>query len=628
MFSLRSIKFCANFCLALICVLSLSAYADQTPVRSAGVVTFTLGKAYINEDNKVVVGTQINQGDVIETLSNGHVHIRFVDDGLVSVRPDSKLSIEQYQYNAQHPDDSIIKFDLEEGVMRSISGQGAKAARDKFRLNTPIAAIGVRGTDFVVKASSNLIQAVVNEGAIVVAPFSNQCDASALGPCANSVELSSAAQQLLELSSLYDTPRLVPLSAAFSSDLVNEQSASLRKSNANESDTQPSEEDLDQDSDQDSLNSENVSESQQDMTDDVTEAAAHENDETTSSELNTDSSDDNVATDPHAEATDFEPETDTAPTEEIDSTTNTSPDSDMTLTEGSDTILASEDIQAVSDPVNSATEDELVKDPVTHSIDAENVDSNTTSANDTPNSTQQPDSEPSYFSDASTSTSSEHTTKTLESLIAEGVSDAEIKNIIAERVADANLTASNTLDTPADGRKLAWGRFSVAGSEIQRDDSVVYGDIMQAARGRLLEPASFISSRDYKHVAALFRSNSELERLDTTLGKVTFDLAASQASLYAKDGRLMPLDVSESFLQVDFTQGRFDTGITVGSEHVSDTSLYAKGRVNPETGEFETTRSNGHLKGATTFEGDEASYIIYKDVDAGVIEGATYWRNK
>ena len=48
----------------------------------------------------------------------------------------------------------------------------AESARDRFRLNTPIAAIGVRGTDFVVSATQNSIMAVVNAGAIVVSPFS------------------------------------------------------------------------------------------------------------------------------------------------------------------------------------------------------------------------------------------------------------------------------------------------------------------------------------------------------------------------------------------------------------------------------------------------------------------------
>ncbi|WP_425642612.1 FecR family protein [Marinomonas gallaica] len=237
---LRSIKFYAN--LGLTCFALIVTQAFGSPTEGAGEVTFALGKAYLNGKDLIKTGQHISEGDVIETLGNGHVHIRFVDNGLVSVRPDSRLSIEHYSYDAEHPNESIIKFNLNEGVMRSISGTGAKAARDKFRLNTPIAAIGVRGTDFVVKASNDLVQAIVNEGAIVVAPFSTDCNASSTGPCSGSIELSSTAKQLLELSSLYDAPRLIPLSAAFAPNLIDqstqvETSDNVEKSNKYSDDT-------------------------------------------------------------------------------------------------------------------------------------------------------------------------------------------------------------------------------------------------------------------------------------------------------------------------------------------------------------------------------------------------------
>ncbi|MCO4787091.1 MAG: FecR domain-containing protein, partial [Marinomonas atlantica] len=228
----QSFKFYANVCLGGLALLSASVHA--APENDAGEVTFLLGKAYINGSTPVAVGSKIGSGDVIQTLGNGHVHIRFVDNGLVSVRPESRLAIEHYEYNTAHPNESVIKFSLDEGVMRSISGEGAKAARDKFRLNTPIAAIGVRGTDFVVKSSNDLLQAVVNEGAIIVAPYSNDCQAASVGPChSNFVELDSDAQQLLEFSSLYSAPRLLPLSAGVPSveiDSSKIQSRPARKS--------------------------------------------------------------------------------------------------------------------------------------------------------------------------------------------------------------------------------------------------------------------------------------------------------------------------------------------------------------------------------------------------------------
>jgi len=189
-----------------------TAYAETG--ATVGEVSLVLGKAYIKTGSKqerVHAGTKVKVSDQIITEANGHVHVRFVDDALVSVRPDSKLEIQRYDFDAANPSDSSIKLNLLEGITRSISGDGAHAARDRFRLNTPIAAIGVRGTDFVVSASEQSVRALVNEGAIVMAPFSLDCLAASFGPCAtNAVELSQDSLQMLAIEGGVALPRLLP----------------------------------------------------------------------------------------------------------------------------------------------------------------------------------------------------------------------------------------------------------------------------------------------------------------------------------------------------------------------------------------------------------------------------------
>ena len=180
-----------------------------------GEVSLVLGKAYLLSEGKprklVETGNQIRASDQILTQTNGHVHIRFVDEALVSVRPDSQLEIISYDYDSEHPEESSIKFNLIEGIARSISGEGAKAARSRYRLNTPIAAIGVRGTDFVVSVTGQSTRALVNQGAITMAPYSAECTASAIGPCAaNAVELTDSALQMLEFEGTARVPRLIP----------------------------------------------------------------------------------------------------------------------------------------------------------------------------------------------------------------------------------------------------------------------------------------------------------------------------------------------------------------------------------------------------------------------------------
>lgn len=189
----------------LVGMLTTPIYAASFSAETVGQVSLVIGQAFLVRKNgermSLRSGDRIGSTDRVETLSNGHVHIRFDDQGFVSVRPQSRLIIEQYHYDADNPERSTVKFHLEQGVVRSISGKAAKSARERYRMNTPIAAIGVRGTDFVVRASTEMVRASVNEGMIVVAPFSDQCSAASLGPCvSNSVELASGTDQLVELN--------------------------------------------------------------------------------------------------------------------------------------------------------------------------------------------------------------------------------------------------------------------------------------------------------------------------------------------------------------------------------------------------------------------------------------------
>jgi hypothetical protein len=175
---------------AAICILLLSLQSPLSAVANEGATsvgesTLVLGQSeLIRADGSreaVLRGGLIYVGDRISTSSGGHVHIKFKDGALLSVRPNSSLLVQQYDYDPLKPEESTVKLNLEEGVARTISGDAAKGARENFRLNTPVAAIGVRGTDFAVGASASSTRAMVNEGTIVIAPFSETCSATGTG---------------------------------------------------------------------------------------------------------------------------------------------------------------------------------------------------------------------------------------------------------------------------------------------------------------------------------------------------------------------------------------------------------------------------------------------------------------
>lgn len=118
----------------------------------------------------LVRGAELAEQDRIVTGKNGMAMLVFTDQGRVAIRPDSELVIRKY---ADDPTGQAtqLQLDLMRGTVRQISGRAAQRQPDRYRLNTPIAAIGVRGTDFLAKASQGSVQTYVHEGAITVQPM-------------------------------------------------------------------------------------------------------------------------------------------------------------------------------------------------------------------------------------------------------------------------------------------------------------------------------------------------------------------------------------------------------------------------------------------------------------------------
>lgn len=207
---------------ALCCMAVFSSCVWAADV--AGSVSFVIGDAsVIGADGKsapVARGDAINTGLILTTGASGHIHLRMIDGAFVSVRPQSRLLIESYHYDAAVPANNRIKLVLDQGVVRSITGRAGEAAKENYRLNTPLAAIGIRGTDFVVQASADVTRVAVQSGAVVMSPLSGDCSASSIGPCTSAASrvLTAAMQNAyLELRSRSDIPLLVPAEKALES---------------------------------------------------------------------------------------------------------------------------------------------------------------------------------------------------------------------------------------------------------------------------------------------------------------------------------------------------------------------------------------------------------------------------
>ena len=157
--------------LATVCCWTFALHAGPQPVAR---VSMAVGDAQrIGASGQVTplsLGTQLSEQDRIITGKDAMVILIFSDQARVALRPDSELLIRRYKVDPSGAE-TELQLDLLRGTVRQISGRAAQKQPERYRLNTPIAAIGVRGTDFLAKSGEGLVEAYVHEGAIVVAPL-------------------------------------------------------------------------------------------------------------------------------------------------------------------------------------------------------------------------------------------------------------------------------------------------------------------------------------------------------------------------------------------------------------------------------------------------------------------------
>jgi hypothetical protein len=90
-------------------------------------------------------GDMLYEGDAVSTGVDGELQAEMMDSGVIAVRPNTEMSITKYQAEGNATDTSV--FGLLKGSFRSITGWIGKNNPARYRIVTPTATVGVRGTD-------------------------------------------------------------------------------------------------------------------------------------------------------------------------------------------------------------------------------------------------------------------------------------------------------------------------------------------------------------------------------------------------------------------------------------------------------------------------------------------------
>ena len=114
----------------------LVAFRGEVTATSADVERF------LTQGDSVYVEDQVTTGD------KSFAMLQFIDGAMVTVRPNSKIIIEQYVFNGGVEDVALLN--LVEGGLRIITGAMAKSRPESYKVQTPVALMGVRGTEFAI----------------------------------------------------------------------------------------------------------------------------------------------------------------------------------------------------------------------------------------------------------------------------------------------------------------------------------------------------------------------------------------------------------------------------------------------------------------------------------------------
>lgn len=146
------------------CVALLSPFSANA---NAGKILFALGDVNVDRDDLLPAtrGMSVLEGDTIITGAKGRAQLKMNDGGKVSVRPSSEFKIETFTMDEPIADaaaeetqslgrvtddgDTAV-YKLLKGGFRTVTGVVGKREGDSYKVETPVATIGIRGTDFTV----------------------------------------------------------------------------------------------------------------------------------------------------------------------------------------------------------------------------------------------------------------------------------------------------------------------------------------------------------------------------------------------------------------------------------------------------------------------------------------------
>jgi hypothetical protein len=138
-------------------LLLASATSGAVNDQSIGSITAIEGEVYLSHKGDTaafpaMLGDPIYLYDHIQTEKQSRVQLLFEDESLLNLAENTYIQITEHIYSPEENRRSSV-FRLMMGKVRAIVGRYFRGAGSRYKVSTPTAIIGVRGTHFVVDAT-------------------------------------------------------------------------------------------------------------------------------------------------------------------------------------------------------------------------------------------------------------------------------------------------------------------------------------------------------------------------------------------------------------------------------------------------------------------------------------------
>lgn len=144
----------AKIVLLTVCfILIFIVGSPLSAMETIGVVKKVKGAALIERGEETIpinAGDKLLQGDTIVTTDGASVGIIFHDDGVLSMGPNTRLAVEEYEFNPAEKRLGMISR-IFKGSAVYLTGLIAKLKTDSVLIKTPTATCGIRGTQIAIR---------------------------------------------------------------------------------------------------------------------------------------------------------------------------------------------------------------------------------------------------------------------------------------------------------------------------------------------------------------------------------------------------------------------------------------------------------------------------------------------